>query len=412
MKEGSDQRREFAERVVRRLRAAGFTAYFAGGCVRDRLLGRTPTDYDVATNATPAEIRTLFGYRSTLAIGAAFGVINVLGPKPAGQVEVATFRRDAEYSDGRHPDAVAFTSAREDALRRDFTINGLFYDPVDDRVIDFVGGQADLQRRVIRAIGNPRERFAEDKLRLLRAVRFAAAFDFELDADTACALRQMAPQIVVVSPERIAMEMRRLLTARGRVPGVRLLVDTGLAEAVLPEVVPRDAAGRARLEQNLAVLDRLARPGFPLALAALVGGASDVRAVGARWRLANREVDGAAWLLAHLPVLLLAREARFSELQPVLIHEGIGNLLALGEAIEPGSAAVAHCREALRRPPERLNPPPLVDGAALIAHGLRPGPLFSPLLARVRRAQLDGEIMTREEALALVDSEQEEKTGN
>ncbi len=408
---GSVKQQEFAISIVRRLREAAFTAYFAGGCVRDRLLGRTPTDYDVATDATPAEIRDLFGRRRTLAIGAAFGVITVLGPKSAGQVEVATFRRDAGYTDGRHPDAVTFSSAEEDARRRDFTINGLFYDPVDDRVIDFVGGQADLRRGLLRAIGNPRERFAEDKLRLLRAVRFAAALGFELEAETARALQHMAPQIAVVSPERIAMEMRRLLTAGGRAAGVRLLLDTGLAGPVLPEIVPRGARERERLEDTLVVLARLPDPTFPLALAALLSGrtdASGVRAVGRRWRLANREVERAAWLLVHLPLVRRAGTARHSELHPVLVHEGIGELLALAEAAEPGLAGAAHCRAVLARPPEQWNPPPLVDGAELIARGLRPGPAFSRLLARARAAQLDGEAATREEALALVERESAE----
>src|SRR5260370_28077261 len=160
-----EKQRRFAVEVVEELRAAGFAAYWAGGCVRDQLLGRTPWDYDVATGAKPEEIRGLFGRRRTLAIGAAFGVITVLGPPEAGQVEVTTFRRDAGYSDGRHPDRVTFTSPEEDARRRDFTINGMFYDPLADRVIDFVGGADDLRARIVRAIGLARERFAEDKLR-------------------------------------------------------------------------------------------------------------------------------------------------------------------------------------------------------------------------------------------------------
>ncbi len=408
MEKALPRHKEFAEYVVRRLRGAGFTAYFAGGCVRDRLLGRTPTDYDVATNATPSEIRNLFGRRRTLAIGAAFGVMSVVGPKPAGQVEVATFRRDAAYSDGRHPDTVTFSSAEEDARRRDFTINGLFYDPVDDRVIDFVGGQADLARGILRAIGNAHDRFAEDKLRLLRAVRFAATFGFELEPETARALRHMAPQIGVVSPERIAMEMRRLLTAERRVRGVQLLLDTGLADVLLPEIVPHDAATRTLLHADLAVLGRLAAPSFPLALAALLhrrGGAAAIRDVGRRWRLANREADRAAWLVAHLPLLQRACDAKLSELQPMLVHEGVAELLALGEAVAPGSSALARCRAMLCRPPEELDPPPLIDGATLIAYGFRPGPSFSRLLSRVRSAQLDGEVASRDEALALIHRE-------
>ena len=156
----------FATKVVGKLREAGFVGYFAGGCVRDRLLGRPPKDFDVATSALPEEVRELFGHRRTLAIGASFGVITVLGPKPH-QVEVATFRNDGEYTDGRHPDGVTFSTAEEDAARRDFTINGMFFDPLENNVIDFVGGEADLQARVIRAIGSPLERIEEDRLRML-----------------------------------------------------------------------------------------------------------------------------------------------------------------------------------------------------------------------------------------------------
>ena len=181
-------------------------------------------------------------------MGAAFGVITVLGPRPAGMIEVATFRQEAGYSDGRHPDQVTFSSAGEDAARRDFTINGMFFDPVNRKVIDFVEGQEDLRNGLIRAIGSPRLRFGEDKLRMLRAVRFTAAFGFALDAATAAAVREMAPQITVVSPERIAMEMRRVLTESGRVQGVRLLIDLGLAAAVLPEIVPGDEVSPARIE--------------------------------------------------------------------------------------------------------------------------------------------------------------------
>src|SRR5208337_2826401 len=248
-----EQQRRFALEVVRRLRAGGFEAYWAGGCVRDELLGRTPKDYDVATSATPPEIRALFGQQRTLPLGAAFGVITVLGPRPAGMIEVATFREDVGYSDGRHPDHVTFSSAREDAARRDFTINGMFFDPLDRAVIDFVGGQADLQNQLIRAIGSPRLRFGEDKLRMLRAVRFTAAYGFSLDAETAATVREMAGQITAVSSERIAMEMRRVLTESGRVQGVRLLVELGLAAVVLPEIIPRDTSSQAHAEYALGV---------------------------------------------------------------------------------------------------------------------------------------------------------------
>src|SRR5688572_25076472 len=200
--------REDALAVVRRLRDAGHVAYFAGGCVRDQLLGLDPKDYDVATDAPPDRVRQLFS--NTQAVGAAFGVILVRQRK--SQIEVATFRTDGKYLDGRRPEGVVFTTAEEDAKRRDFTINGLFYDPVEDKVIDYVGGRADLERRIIRAIGNPDERFAEDHLRVLRAVRFAARFGFDIEPATASAVQSHARHLPRISPERVAEELRLMLT--------------------------------------------------------------------------------------------------------------------------------------------------------------------------------------------------------
>jgi poly(A) polymerase len=402
-----DEQRRFATEVVRRLRQAGFEAYWAGGCVRDELLGRRPEDYDVATNATPPQIRRLFGHRRTLAIGAAFGVITVIGPKKAGQVEVATFREDAAYSDGRHPDRVTFSSAEDDALRRDFTINGLFYDPIQQRVIDFVGGQEDLARGVIRAIGQPHHRFSEDKLRMLRAVRFSATFEFELEADTLAAVRQMASEITVVSPERIATEMRRMLVEPRRAEAVRLMLDAGLAAALLPEILPGDDAQRQRLDQALAVLERLPQPGFPLALGALLSPLADppaARRVCRRWRLSNKETGRVVWLVEHHAALCGARSMRWSVLQPILIAEGIEDLLALHEAALPdGSDETAYCRSLLAQPREQLDPPPLVTGDDLLAHGVPSGPRYRMLLKQVRNAQLDEEIHTQADALAMVD---------
>jgi tRNA nucleotidyltransferase/poly(A) polymerase len=399
------QVRAFALEVVRRLRDAGFEAYWAGGCVRDELLGRTPKDYDVATNATPPQIRSLFGHRRTLALGAAFGVITVMGPRPAGMVEVATFRRDDGYSDGRHPDHVTFSSAREDAVRRDFTINGMFFDPVAQEVIDFVGGQADLQGHVIRAIGSPQMRFTEDKLRMLRAVRFAAMFGFAIDAETVAAIRTMADQITVVSPERIAMEMRRILTESGRVQGVRLLVEFGLAAVVLPEIVAPDETSQARFEHGLGVLGRLQEPGFPLALAALLAEQADAaaaRAVGLRWKLSNKESDEATWLVKHRDALVGACTMRWSKLQPVLAHCWADSLVAWHEASSPhGPLEAACCRQHLAQPRDILDPPPLLTGDDLREHDLQPGPAFKAILQAVRDAQLDGEIQSKEEALQL-----------
>jgi poly(A) polymerase len=402
-----EEQRCFAAELVRRLRAAGFEAYWAGGCVRDQLLGRTPKDYDVATSATPEQIRTLFGRRRTLAIGAAFGVISVIGPKPAGMVEVATFRRDAAYSDGRHPDSVTFSSAEEDASRRDFTINGLFYDPVEQRVIDFVGGQKDLSERRLRAIGCARDRFAEDKLRMLRAVRFAAAFNFTLDEEARAAVAEMAAEIHVVSPERIAMEMRRLLTDLNRATGVRLLLETKLAAEVLPEIVPRDDAQTVRLDDTLAVLSQLPGDvGFPLALAALLLPCVDTAGamnVCRRWRLSNKETELTGWLVQHRAALDEATTMRWSSLQPMLLSEGIGDLLTLMEVTSPQwSEAAAHCRRLLAQPRDVLDPPPLVTGDDLLAGGIPSGPQYKTFLDRIRVAQLDGEVLTKGDALSMV----------
>jgi poly(A) polymerase len=402
-----DAQRRFAVEIVRRLRAAGFTAYWAGGCVRDQLLGRTPKDYDVATNATPDEIRDLFGRRRTLAVGAAFGVIAVVGPRAAGTVETATFRRDAEYSDGRHPDAVAFSSPEEDASRRDFTINGLFYDPIEEKVIDFVGGQADLAARRLRAIGNPRHRFAEDKLRMLRAVRFAATYDFILDPDAKEAIREMAHEIGVVSPERIAEEMRRMLVDAGRAKGVRLMLETGLAAVLLSEIVPRDDAGQKRLDAVLEQLSRLGgHCGFPLALAVLLGKFVDDKAaddICRRWRLSNFERQRVCWLVAHQESLISARNMPWSMLQPLLVHRGAVDLMRLTAAASAAGREVAdYCRQLRDRPRSELDPPPLLTGDDLLAAGVPAGPIYKQLLQQARNAQLDGLIRTKEEALAMV----------
>jgi len=405
----SSLQRRFALNVVQRLQAAGHEAYWAGGCVRDQLMGRAPHDYDVATSATPQQVRRLFGHDRTLAVGAAFGVVIVLGPPQAGQIEVATFRSEGDYQDGRHPGQVAFSSAREDAKRRDFTINGLFYDPLADRVIDYVDGQADLRAGIVRAIGDPAERLTEDKLRLLRAVRLATTLGFALDGATREAVRRMAPQITVVSGERVADEMERMLVAPSRTAAVRMLLETGLAAEVLPEIVPADAQQQAELDTTLRTFDRLEQPTFPLALAALLAGRvspEGVRNVCRRWRLSNQVTDRAEWLVAHHGALKDAPAMRWSALQPLLISPGVGELLdwieaeAAAEGREPAEAA--YCRRRLAAPPETLDPPPLVTGDDLIARGLVPGPLFGDLLAQLRAAQLDGQIATKEDALAMV----------
>lgn len=404
------RQREFALEIVKRLRGAGYEALFAGGCVRDELLGRTPKDYDVATNATPDEIRLVFGRRRTLAIGAAFGVIGVLGPRGMDPVEVATFREEAEYSDGRRPDAVHFSTAQADALRRDFTVNGLFLDPLSGRVIDYVGGQADLERKIVRAIGNPRERLEEDKLRLLRAVRCAATLAFELDPATAAAVRSMASQVEIVSAERVAAELRRILVDRSRRRGLELLAELRLLGYVFPELKKMATPSESRLSDwmaTLKVLDALREPSFPLALAAALHRSERQRpahAAGRRLKLSNKEVERADWILEVHPKLRAAPEHPWPRIQRILAHEGAGEAVELLEAIVgPEHEAVVFCRGKLSLPRHVLDPAPLVTGDDLIAHGMRPGPEFGRILEQVRDAQLEGRIASSAEALELCD---------
>lgn len=387
-----------------RLREAGYVALWAGGCVRDELLGLVPKDYDVATSARPEQVRELFGHRRTLPIGASFGVVTVLGPRAAGQIEVATFRTDAAYSDGRHPDSVTFTDAQHDALRRDFTINGMFYDPLARRVVDYVGGQSDLQQRIVRAIGDPHARLHEDRLRMLRAVRFAATFSFSIEPVTRQAIQARAAEVLDVSAERIGMEIRRMLLDANRDVAIRLLESVGLMRHVLPEVARLAAA---EFNDTLRVLGQLREPTLPTALAALlrhVAMDGAARVVGRRLRYTNKELERAGWILLNRPLIAAASLAPWPRLQRVLVHDGITELLALHEACNgPQDEALALCRERVAWPPEQLNPPALLDGAALIAHGFKPSPRFAELLEAVRDAQLNGEIVTPADALALVD---------
>ena len=440
----NDPKREFAVSVVSRLQEAGFRALWAGGCVRDFLLGRAPQDYDVATNARPEQVRELFGHRRTHAVGASFGVILIRGSKEAGDVEVATFRTEGPYLDGRRPESVAFSSPEEDAQRRDFTINGVFYDPVSQQVHDFVGGERDLSAAVVRAIGDPHDRMREDKLRMLRAVRFAATLEFDLDPVTADAIREMAAEIHLVSAERIAQELRKMLVDRHRKRAMELACDVKLQPLIFPELAPflHAAAGTAEAaawERTLHMLQLLQQPDFELAAAALLHGVLlhgvllngaagscdeyglaahelESRAahavtlaatVGRRLKLSNQETERIGWLLAHEYDLAEAPRLPPARLKRLFANPLSRDLLALvrGETLARNAdmQAVVFCEEFLRNTPfEELNPAPLITGADLIADGLKPGVRFRELLETVRDAQLNGEINTRDEALALV----------
>jgi poly(A) polymerase len=433
--------REFAITVVRGLRDAGYQALWAGGCVRDELLGLVPKDYDVASNARPEEVRGLF--RHTVAVGMSFGVIKVMGPRQDDgflEAEVATFRNDGIYSDGRRPDAVVFSTAEEDAQRRDFTINGMFFDPLENRLIDYVGGQEDLQKRLLRAIGDAPARFSEDKLRLLRGVRLATRFDLSIEPATRAAMQAMAPQIHAVSAERIADELRQLLEHPRRAAGLNLLFDVGLVPPLLPELVPMKglpqgppSAPTGDLWDHVMKVLELLGPevSFPLAFATLLHDVGKPRCVGRgpdRWtfhyhehigkrmaeelclrlKLSNAERERIAWLVEKHQFLCDARNMKPSKLKTILDHPGIGELLALHRADALASSRsidhVEFCEGLLREwSRDVLNPEPLLTGDDLRKElDLKPGPLFKKLLDAVREAQLDGTIQSREQGLEIV----------
>jgi tRNA nucleotidyltransferase/poly(A) polymerase len=394
--------RKFATHIVRQLHDKGYEALLAGGCVRDQLLGRIPKDYDVATNATPGEIRRALKQR-TIPVGAAFGVITVVGPQRAGNVEVATFRRDATYSDGRHPDSVTFTNSREDALRRDFTINGLFWDPLQEQVVDYVGGQQDLAQGVVRAIGDPHIRIQEDKLRMLRAVRFAAVFDFSIDSTTFESIREHAHEIVAISAERISDEFRRMLTHPNRRIAAELLRTTGLLAAIIPEAPESrlyDTAATEMFRRTCDILDHASTSSFAVILAILlreVAAASAnyldvVTSICRRGRLSNLETDTILFCLSHESLVRTADQQSWPRLQPVLTHPLVDSLLEFGAAVagalDHSQRPIDFCRACLAWPAAKLNPPPLITGNDLRKLGIPKGPIYRKILQEVRHAQL------------------------
>ncbi len=451
---------EAALHIVETLRAGGFEAYLAGGCVRDLLLGREPVDYDVATSATPDVVLEMFP--RTFAVGAHFGVVLVASEDGAGceqgsvaercVTEVATFRSDGAYSDGRHPDEVRYTkSAREDVQRRDFTINGLLLDPtnlihspdptlaVREGLLDYVGGLADLDAGVIRAIGEPRRRFEEDQLRLLRAVRFAARFGFDLEAQTAAAIRALAHRIHAVSRERVRDELTKMLTEGRARRAFELLDETGLLAQVLPELAKMKGVEQPPQFHpegdvwihTLMLLEQL-EPGCPMTLAwgALlhdVGKPPSFRvapdrirfdghvevgvAMGAeicrRFRFSNDDADQVLSLIENHMRFADAPRMKASTLKRFFRLENFPEHLALHRMDCLAAHANLDIYNFVRAsyesmPEETVRPAPLVTGRELIAAGYRPGPQFKDMLQAVEDAQLEGAITSSEEALALV----------
>jgi poly(A) polymerase len=436
----SSPSREFALDVVGRLQHAGYQALWAGGSVRDLILGQTPADYDVATSATPEQVMAALPYRA-ITVGISFGVVRVRDQRREGvEVEVATFRSDGAYVDGRRPQSVVFSSPELDAARRDFTINGMFMDPLSGEVIDFVGGQADLKNHILRAIGDPAARLREDKLRCLRAIRLAARFQLQIEPDTHAALRAMAGQVKSVSAERIAQELRRMLVHSSRVSAMNLALETGLVAAVLPPLVAMKGLFQGKPAQpegdlwdhTMRVLDLLpSDPSFTLAFAALLHDVGKPATkvlyrgryafhhheqVGARiadrlslsLKLSNAERERITWLVAHHQYLGEARTLRESKLKRILAAPGIEELLAIHQADALASFGqsedVDYCRRYLESEPSGpINPTPLINGHDLVRHGLQPSPRFAGLLQELRDAQLEGTIRNKREALDWVD---------
>lgn len=426
--------RETAVAIARRLRAAGFQALFAGGSVRDRLLGVPPKDFDVATSAGPEQVQALFA--RTVPVGVAFGVVLVV--EDGEEVEVATFREDLGIADGRHPKGVRFADARADAMRRDFTVNGMFEDPETGEVLDFVGGQEDLRARTVRAIGDPRLRFREDRLRMLRAVRFATVLDFRIERETLDAVREGAAAIADVSAERVRDELTRILVSGRGGRGLGLLLDTGLLPAILPEIAALDGVPQPPrfhpegdvLTHTRMLLDGVRDDREEVALAALlhdVGkpptlemkegrpafprhaqvGAGMAEAILRRLRYPNRVVEQVTDLVdRHMdwPQLREMREAKRRRLllrEDLLLHMELHRLDCL--ACHGDLSIHAYALEERRRI-EAEPPPvkPLLTGRDLIGMGFAPGPAFKAMLEAIVDAQLEGAVKDADEARAFV----------
>jgi poly(A) polymerase len=422
-----------ARKIAERLRDRGHIAYFAGGCVRDMVRGLTPKDYDIATDARPENVRTLFP--RTYAVGAHFGVIIVL--EDGFQFEVATFRSDEAYIDGRHPIAVHFSSPEEDARRRDFTINGMFLDPASDQVIDLVGGQVDIGAKLVRAIGEPAQRFAEDRLRMLRAVRFATALDYQIDKRTWDALVASASSINQISAERIREELVRIFLSSNRVRGWDLLDASGLMSAILPELEAMKGVLQPEQfhpEGDVFVHTRLMLSllpesvSIPLVFAVLFHdvakpvtarvdetgrirfnehdriGAEMTEAIMRRLRFSGAEIEATVEMVRQHMVFKDAPKMRIAKLKRFMARPTFDEELELhGVDCESSHRMLDNYEFLVSKREEFANepiiPPPLVRGDDLIAFGLKPGPKFGEILEAVETRQLEGKLRTRDEAL-------------
>jgi poly(A) polymerase len=453
--------KEFAISVIRTLRERGHKAYLVGGCVRDLLLDREPADYDVTTDALPEEVMRIFP--ETYAVGAQFGVVLIPAPEKdvasnvstectdvtcyvstrANVVEVATFRCDVGYSDGRHPDEVRFSKdPREDVERRDFTINGLLLDPLTNEVLDYVGGRKDLDAGIIRTIGDPERRFAEDKLRMLRAVRFAARFGYAIEPATFQAIRKLAAQIKQVSRERVRDELSRMLTEGHARQAFLLLDETGLLHEVLPEIEAMKGVEQPPqfhpegdvFVHTLLLLDKLPHP-CPVTLAwgALlhdVGkpptfriapdrirfdghvdvGVKMAEEICERLRFSNDDTDQILALVdnhmrfAHVQQMKESTFKRFVRMPRFDEHLELHRMDCLSS--HGDLTSYNFTREKMNAmPPAAMRPAPLITGDDLISSGYAPGPQFKEILSAVEDGQLEGRLRNRDEALTFVQSE-------
>ena len=423
-----------AHQIARRLSDAGHTAYFAGGCVRDSLLGKNPKDYDIATSAVPDEVLSLFPKAD--AIGAHFGVILV---RERGHAfEIATFRHDGSYHDGRHPESVTFSSPEEDAQRRDFTVNGLFQNPDDDGIIDHVNGRVDLEKRLLRAIGSPGERFQEDALRLMRAVRFATCLGFQIEPSTWQAVCENTDLLEKISRERVRDEFSRILLAPDRARGLDLLTESGLMRHIAPEVY--DLVGCEQPPQwhpegdvythTRIMLDMLDdEPSLELVLAVLLHdigkpptftydesesrirfnghdrvGADMAEQILRRLKYPNKTIEAVCAMVANHMNFMNVQQMRTAKVKRFMSRSTFEDEMELHRVDCASSNGFTENYEFLRDKQtqfaaEPLIPPPLVSGRDLIHLGMEPGPLFKDILQAVQTEQLEGRVNTREEAL-------------
>jgi poly(A) polymerase len=433
------QMEETAKGVVARLREHGHVAYFAGGCVRDLVRGETPKDFDVATDARPEAVQAIF--HRTYAVGAHFGVIVVL--EGGFQFEVATFRSDGLYIDGRRPVEVHFSSAEEDAQRRDFTINGMFFDPIAGKVIDFVGGCGDLEAKLVRAIGEPEKRFAEDRLRMLRAIRFATVLGYEIDPATWQALVDRADSIKDISAERIRDELVKIFLSPNRVRGFDLLDRSGLLRAVLPEMEPMKGCDQPEqfhpegdvFQHTRLMLQLLPENvSIPLVFSVLFHdvakprtsttdengrirfnghdrlGADMTETIMERLRFSRAEIDATVEMVRQHMVFKDVPRMRVAKLKRFMARPTFGEELELHRVDCASSHRMMDNYEFLLGKQkefanEPIIPPPLVRGDDLIAMGFKPGPKFGEILEAVETRQLEGALSNREEALVWVRKE-------